>query len=61
MFAFFFCCSTVGRQPSTDYKYDFDSVSGKVSYLFLSEACNKFNAGTFQGGDDENEFELLWS
>jgi hypothetical protein len=51
----------VGRQSSTDYKYDFDSVSGKVRYLFLSEARNKYNAGTFRGGDDENEFELLWS
>ena len=33
----------------------------RVGYLFLSVARNKYNADTFQGGDDENEIELLWS
>jgi len=31
--SFLLYCSTVGRHPSTDYKYDFDSVSGIFSCL----------------------------
>ena len=55
-------------------KYDFDSVPGIFSFasefvfhcllqrknnILVTEARNKYNAGTFRGGDDGIEFELL--
>jgi hypothetical protein len=55
-------------------KYDFDSVPGVFSFaspfvlqrllqrknnMLVTEARNKYNAGTFRGGDDGIEFEHL--
>ena len=65
----------VHRNPKmVDNKYDFDSVPGVFSFaspfvlqrllqrknnMLVTEARNKYNAGTFHGGDDGIEFEHL--
>lgn len=63
------------RNPEmVDDKYDFDSEPCAYSFaspyvlrrllqlkdsMLVTEARNKYTAGTFRGGDDGNEFELL--
>jgi len=65
----------VHRNPKmVDDKYDFDSVPGVFSFaspfvlqrlfqlhnnMLVTKARNKFNAGTFRGGDDGINFENL--
>jgi hypothetical protein len=65
----------VHRNPKKeDDKYDFDSVPGVFSFaspfvlqrlfqlnnnMLVTKARNKFNAGTFRGGDDGINFENL--
>lgn len=65
----------IHRNPEmVDDKYDFDSESCTFSFaspyvlqrllqlkdnMLVTEARTKYTAGTFRGGDDGNEFELL--